>query len=200
MTADSINLKNVENSRAFAKYVSEQLSDYISCLSGFGGFEDPFGYELAGMCDWIARVIRYCSSLMEEQDHLAARKYFSEVILDGSDEYLGDLVPVDPKIDRNVFLYLRHQSAGLNMLLWHGEKDPTKWCGTTHCRAGAAIASQGEKGVALEAAFGPLIAGSLIYAVGRRKAGLDTTIPNFYDCTDDAWKDIVACKRLNSDL
>jgi hypothetical protein len=65
---------------------------------------------------------------------------------------------------------------------WHGDN----MCGSTHCRAGWAITLH-PLGHELEAAFGPELAGSIIYmsSTGR--------VPNFFADTDEALADIRAC-------
>lgn len=73
------------------------------------------------------------------------------------------------------------ECQGLEMSGWHGDRHPENWCGTTHCRAGAAIACNGVQGFELEQAFGPAMAGALIYAASYRAAGKPITIPDFYN-------------------
>jgi hypothetical protein len=92
-------------------------------------------------------------------------------------------------IDRRV-LDIIGQSKGLNMTSWHGTDkcDADNWCGTTHCRAGAAICAAGQVGFDLEKKYGAERAGRMIYAVSRP----DEALPNFFATTDAALADIKA--------
>ena len=89
--------------------------------------------------------------------------------------------PIIPKIDAAILAAIE-AGGTLDMSAWHT-------CETTHCRAGWAITLAGEAGAKLEAAYGPAVAGSLIYAASRP----DRRIPNFYADDEAAMADIVAC-------
>ena len=93
-------------------------------------------------------------------------------------------IPVIPNID-NVILGAIEMGGKLDMNSWHANGI----CGTTHCRAGWAVHLGGEKGKALEARFGPQIAGTLIYEASRP----GQPAPDFYATDDDAMEDIRKC-------
>jgi hypothetical protein len=86
---------------------------------------------------------------------------------------LWPTVPVIPHIDAAIVAAI--QSGGrLHMRSWHGRSN--NWCGTTHCRAGWAIALAGDPGRELELAVGPSIAGAMIYLASRP----GQLAPNFF--------------------
>jgi hypothetical protein len=70
----------------------------------------------------------------------------------------------------------------------------TNWhtCETAHCRAGWAIHLAGGFGYGLEYAFGPSLAGALIYA--RAYPGMK--VPDFHASNEDALADIEARATL----
>jgi hypothetical protein len=72
---------------------------------------------------------------------------------------------------------------------WHGHDNPKNWCNTTHCRAGAMIVAAGEVGIELEEAFGPAMAGAILYAL----SGHD--VPDFYTDNESAMADIIECAK-----
>ena len=77
----------------------------------------------------------------------------------------------------------------LDMAAWHGQPDAQEdGCGTTHCRAGWAIALAGEAGRVLEDIYGPQVAGALIYAASRP----DKPVPDFFASTAIAMESIRA--------
>jgi uncharacterized protein YjbI with pentapeptide repeats len=86
--------------------------------------------------------------------------------------------PTVPDLDRKI-LEASEDGARLEMGSWH--------CGTTHCRAGWAIALAGAEGAELEKTLGPSAAGALIYfrSTGR--------VPDFFVSTADALNDIRKC-------
>ena len=86
--------------------------------------------------------------------------------------------PTVPDLDRKI-LEASEDGARLEMGSWH--------CGTTHCRAGWAIALAGAEGAELEKMLGPSAAGALIYF---RSTG---HVPDFFVSTADALADIRKC-------
>jgi hypothetical protein len=70
------------------------------------------------------------------------------------------------------------------------DMDEFHTCKTTHCRAGWAIHLAGEKGYALEAKFGPVIAASMIYDAS---SNFKISPPRFFEKKKDAMADM---KRL----
>ena len=86
--------------------------------------------------------------------------------------------PTVPDLDRKI-LEASEDGARLEMGSWH--------CGTTHCRAGWAIALAGAEGAELEKTLGASAAGALIYfrSTGR--------VPDFFVSTADALNDILKC-------
>jgi len=108
--------------------------------------------------------------------------YFSGANLSGaylSGAYLsGAEVLLVGNIDAQILAAVTARPDAFDMSVWHQEKD----CGTTHCRAGWAIALAGDAGYALEKAVGPALAGALIYA--RARAG--KRVPDFYASNDVA--------------
>ena len=98
----------------------------------------------------------------------------------------GDLlagIPVVPDLDKRIAEAVGESGEHLDMGNWHQP------CGTTHCRAGWAIALAGDAGRDLERRMGPDVAGSLIYLAStpRRK------IPDFYASNEAALEDIRKC-------
>ena len=86
--------------------------------------------------------------------------------------------PTVPDLDRKI-LEASEDGARLEMGSWH--------CGTTHCRAGWAIALAGAEGAELEKTLGASAAGALIYfrSTGR--------VPDFFASTAVALADIRKC-------
>ena len=86
--------------------------------------------------------------------------------------------PTVPDLDRKI-LEASEDGARLEMGSWH--------CGTTHCRAGWAIALAGAEGAELEKTLGASAAGALIYfrSTGR--------VPDFFASNADALNDIRKC-------
>ncbi len=91
-------------------------------------------------------------------------------------------IPVVENIDGKILAAIEAKPEAFDMSVWH------KSCGTTHCRAGWAIALAGEPGYALEKVMGPAGAGALIYATSR--PGM--RVPNFYASNADAIESIRA--------
>lgn len=114
---------------------------------------------------------------------------------------LPDGVPVVPNIDRAIRDAIKAGGA-LCMGQWHGDEFDNEeemtiaqgYCGTTHCRAGWAVALAGEPGVKLEERIGTGAAGALIYAASRP----DRAVPNFYADDYCAMADIEACAAEQS--
>jgi hypothetical protein len=116
--------------------------------------------------------------------------------LNGSERNLiGVQIPIVPNLDRSILSILEEERGALNMSSWHGtsRQNMTRaygWrtdnyrCGTTHCRAGWAIALAGSAGFALEDKFGSWTAGCLIY---WKSAG---HIPDFFESEKKAIEDI----------
>ena len=90
-------------------------------------------------------------------------------------------VPRIPCLDTAILAQIEVRNGLLEMSSWHT-------CATTHCRAGWAITLAGEAGKALEDAYGPAVAGALLYAA----AYPDRPVPNFYASNDAALEDIRA--------
>lgn len=88
------------------------------------------------------------------------------------------VVPVIDRLDAKVYEAVGRD--GLDMSSWH--------CGTTHCRAGWAVALAGERGAALEKLIGSELAGRLIY-----EASTGRMAPDFYASDEDARADIARC-------
>lgn len=99
---------------------------------------------------------------------------FTNVILDDT------VIPVIPNIDATILSVITTQNFSMDH--WHRNMR----CGTTHCRAGWAITLTGEAGKCLEAAYGPAMAGALIY--GASRPGQPT--PNFFATNVDAIADM----------
>jgi hypothetical protein len=93
-------------------------------------------------------------------------------------------VPVVPNLDEQILTMVEGERArgSLFMRSWHAGRPRIvvagKKCGTTHCRAGWAVALAGEAGWALEKRVGTAVAGTMIYAAS---AGY---VPDFYDYSD----------------
>ena len=128
---------------------------------------------------------------IDAYDARAALDVYATCLLDAADAINLD-IPTQPNIDQSVIDIVDTEKTGFNMGHWHGDDNPKNWCNTTHCRAGGAIVSCGAVGIELEAAFGPAIAGGLIYAASYRAAGKPVTIPNFYASTKAAMADMRA--------
>lgn len=125
-----------------------------------------------------------------------AKETFLESTYVGDDvAKLADLeavpVPVLANLDQRILAEVEHDPMSFSMRWWHCEGSrylhdsslaritfDEASCGTRHCRAGWAVHLAGEAGYALEAAFGPALAGAMIYLASTG------TIPNFY--TSDA--------------
>jgi hypothetical protein len=90
-------------------------------------------------------------------------------------------IPFVPDLDRQILEILDKREGKLNMKEWHT-------CETTHCRAGWAIVLAGEKGRALEDAYGTSLAGALIYA----RAYPDLPVPDFGASEEEALEDMRA--------
>ena len=103
---------------------------------------------------------------------------------DLSDAVYYASVPLVRDIDARILRAIESGDGDLYMGAWHGGIDGS--CGTTHCRAGWAVALAGKRGAALEASLGTQVAGAFIYhkATGR--------IPDFFASDEDALADIVA--------
>jgi hypothetical protein len=91
---------------------------------------------------------------------------------------LGKRCPKLPRLDRAILIACK-DGERLDMGSWH--------CGTTHCRAGWAIALGGAAGKKLESVFGPALAGAAIYYASTGR------VPNFYAQSRDALRDIREC-------
>jgi hypothetical protein len=100
-------------------------------------------------------------------------------------------VPVIPNLDAAVLSIVEHPETPLDMSSYHGDDDPENWCGTTHCRFGAAIVAA--DAWELEKAVGPWMAGALLYLASRRAQGKPERIPNAFEKDDEAMADIKAC-------
>ena len=93
---------------------------------------------------------------------------------------------ITPILDLDCKILAALENGGsLDMGTWHG-------CETTHCRAGWAILLAGEEGKMLEEKYGPLIAGSFIYAVSYP----DHPIPDFFTTNEKALADIQKRAKL----
>jgi hypothetical protein len=99
----------------------------------------------------------------------------TEAYLAGANE-----IPIVDRLDSKILAAIDAGGA-LEMGSWHT-------CKTMHCRAGWAITLAGEAGKKLEDAYGPAVAGALIYA----KAYPKMPVPNFYTSNAAALADIRA--------
>jgi uncharacterized protein YjbI with pentapeptide repeats len=99
----------------------------------------------------------------------------TEAYLAGANE-----IPIVDRLDSKILAAIDAGGA-LEMGSWHT-------CKTMHCRAGWAITLAGEAGKKLEDAYGPAVAGALIYA----KAYPKMPAPNFYTSNAAALADIRA--------
>lgn len=104
----------------------------------------------------------------------------------------GPDVPVVENLNTKTLALIEGNPASFTMAHWHGFVDP--WdpecdvrCGTSHCRAGWAIALAGKLGEELEYAFGPLTAGMLIFA---KSCPRETKLPDFFCTEEDAIQQI----------
>lgn len=84
-----------------------------------------------------------------------------------------------PDLDGQILRLVTADPLALNMDQWHT-------CETTHCRAGWAITLAGAAGATLDALWGPITAGALIYATSYP----DLPVPNFLASNEDALADI----------
>ncbi len=132
----------------------------------------------------VARVLRFADAgtvarVLSVADAGTVARVLS-VAGTGTVEVFGLEVPVIPDLDeRMAEVAARGQ---LDMSAWH--------CGTTHCRAGWAVIFGGEAGRKLEDAFGPGMAGQLIY-----EASTGRPAPNFFAGNEEAMSDITACAQ-----
>jgi hypothetical protein len=112
-------------------------------------------------------------------------------------DLLGDrlvgLTTLDADILRAVEVEKRFR---LFMGTWHGGAScggiGDSACGTTHCRAGSAIALH-PMGAELEAVFGSQLAGAVIYLAARKGTPLEGQVPDFLASDEAAWEDIKRC-------
>ncbi len=104
----------------------------------------------------------------------AARKRIARALVDILRRNGVD--PTTPGLDCAVLRGI--EAHGLDMSAWH--------CGTSHCRAGWAV-TVAPLGLALEAAFGPELAGRVIYLASTGNA------PDFFCGDDEALTDIQRC-------
>ena len=97
------------------------------------------------------------------------------------------VVPIVDDLDRKVAEAAGAEGDRLDMSTWH------KSCGTTHCRAGWAVALAGEAGRKLESIIGTEAAGRAIY-----EASTGRIAPDFYASDKAALADIRRCAELQS--
>ena len=95
-------------------------------------------------------------------------------------------IPIVPNLHQRLLADLEAGALHLAMARWHGDAS----CGTTHCRAGAAVHLAGPAGYALEAKVGTAVAGALIHQASC--PWLDR-VPNFYATDAKALEDIRRC-------
>lgn len=134
-----------------------------------------------------ADAARWAAAAALRADAHHVRDEYAACLLEASDACLSPgSIPINTEIDQRVFEFITTECRGLDMYSWHGDESPENWCGTTHCRAGAAVACQGQQGIELEQAFGSSTAGALIYSASYRAAGKPVTIPDFYAGNDEA--------------
>lgn len=103
---------------------------------------------------------------------------------------LGDRLPTVDSLDARILRAVEgpRKRFGLDMVTWHSSHyEPGKGCGTTHCRAGAAVVLAGAKAKKLEEVFGPALTGGAIYYASTGR------VPDFYASTEAALEDIRAC-------
>lgn len=109
-------------------------------------------------------------------------------------------VPVVVDIDEKIFNIIHANPRLFSMRSYHkpGKDDGPDFlgfpCGTSHCRAGWAIALAGKAALELENKYGSNIAGALIYAASRP----DQPIPNFFCSNERALVDLLSCVRSNT--
>ncbi|TAL45443.1 MAG: hypothetical protein EPN91_02195 [Salinibacterium sp.] len=107
---------------------------------------------------------------------------------------LASTVPVVPKLNVKILAALK-RGAGFDMGSWHDSWGSDKYsCGSTHCRAGWAVALAGEPGIALEGNLGPELAGALITVASCPE--LRGKVPDFFSSTHDAMADIKRLAKL----
>lgn len=110
-------------------------------------------------------------------------------------DLIGLQIPIVPDLDRMILDIVDGNRGKLYMGSWHGTLSQNEalnrgWradhirCGTTHCRAGWAIALAGKAGFKIEEKFNPWIAGALIY---WKSAG---HIPDFFTSEKAALEDM----------
>lgn len=103
-------------------------------------------------------------------------------------DLLGDrLIPLQT-LDADILAAIKADRFRLNMAQWHSRSR----CGTTHCRAGAAIALH-PIGEELERVFGSWLAGAAIYLAAREGTSREGQIPNFFANYVEAMEDIQQC-------
>ena len=94
--------------------------------------------------------------------------------------------PVIENIDRAILEIIESQPERFDMDYFHGHSDRSEWCNTSHCRSGFSIVLAGDAGWELEQAYGPNVAGALIYNASRP----GVPVPDWYDSNDGALADI----------
>ena len=94
-------------------------------------------------------------------------------------------VPVIESLDAKILGVLDSGAGRLNMSAWHT-------CETTHCMAGWAIHLAGEPGHALEAKYGPHIAGRMIFTASTGHT------PHFFASDEQALIDLRERAALSS--
>ena len=94
--------------------------------------------------------------------------------------------PMVENIDRAILEIIESQPERFGMGRFHESTNRDNWCATTHCRAGFSIVLAGDVGWELEQAYGPNVAGALIYNASRP----GVPVPDWYDSNDGALADI----------
>lgn len=189
-------LAAADAARAAAHAIAHAADDAARAADAAAYTYAADAYAARNVADAAARAARATLAAADADARTAhhVRDEYAACLLEAADACLPlGAIPINTAIDQRVYQFVTDECKGLDMDDWHGDGNPENWCGTTHCRAGAAIACQGKQGIELERAFGSAVAGALIYAASYRAAGKPITIPDFYASNDEAMEDM---KRL----
>ena len=120
-----------------------------------------------------------------------SRAYLSEANLTGADlseaNLFGCEIPTVSQLDTRVLQMIEKEQIIFNMQTWH-EVSP---CGTTCCRAGAAVVAAGEKGLELEKVLGGMGIGTHLAALLIYRQSCPTLPdPDFFTDKESALADM----------
>ena len=136
----------------------------------------------------LARDRASASASALDLDLALARARDLDLDLDLCD-LLGDRLTQLASLDADI---LRAVTVERRFALYMGTWHDKGACGTTHCRAGAAIVLH-PLGLELETVFGSQLAGAVIYLAARKGTPLEGQVPNFFADNDAAMADIRKC-------